>query len=796
MKKFYLIFCFAFSLFTNAQVITFPDANFKAKLLQSGVAFNDVSDELILDANNDGEIEVSEVQNVNVLNVSNANISDLTGISNFLALKFLICNNNLLTNITIDNSVSLMALNASYNQLTSININFDYTVENLDLSYNNFTSFVAENTYYEDGFNLSHNQLTGLTLNNVVFSSFSVDYNNLTSIQFIGNVNFLWPFASFTHNQFTLLDLSNASFATSCLLSLGYNPSDDVIFPEVVQPCVRYSSNNTSFDLGNYSMTGYSCDPEQQGQIQIQNCPNLRNLILKNGYNHTEHTCDEGGTIFQNPSLDLRIQNCPNLAYICADELEQPFVQATINEQGLQNQIQVNTYCTFTPGGTFYTIHGNTKFDSDANGCDTSDAVVPNQKFTITNGTQTSTIIANDLGGYGINVGTGTHTITPIVNSAGFTVSPSNIVVNFPAQSSPVIQNFCISALAPTHDFDITLIPIGVARPGFDANYKIVFKNKGNVVDNGSIKLAYQDDVLDFVSASQISNSNSAGNISWLFTNLQPFETRTIDITFNLNGPMETPPLNSNDVLLFTSSIGETGAVQPYRNTHLLNQIVVSSFDPNDKVCLEGQNLSSDFIGNYVSYKIRFENAGNFVAEKVVVKDVIDISKFDITTLTPIAGSHHFYTRITGNKVEFIFEDINLPFDNANNDGYVVFKIKLLPNVTENIPFDNQASIYFDYNFPIVTNTATSVIGILAAPTFDLTKQFTIFPVPAKNILQIKSNDVIEIRTIEIYNYLGQIVQKEIGNKQNIDVSRLIKGSYYLKIYANNIISVKPFLKE
>jgi uncharacterized repeat protein (TIGR01451 family) len=797
MNKCYFVFCLAFSVFASAQVINFPDANFKAKLLQSGVAFSEMNDELILDANNDGEIEVSEVQNVYALNVSNANISDLTGISSFSALKFLTCNNNSLTNITIDNSIALMALRANHNNLTSLNLDLSSAVEGVDLSYNNFSSFIIENTYVAENFNLSHNQLTSLTLNNSVFTYFMVDYNFLTSIEYQGNVSFSsGGFASFTHNQFTLLDLSNANFDPSCVLYLGYNPSDNVVFPDGSQPCVSYSSNNATFDMGNYSMVGYSCDPEQQGQIRILNCPNLTNLILKNGYNHTEHECNEGGTVFQNPSLDLTIQSCPNLSYICVDELEQPFVQARINQQGFQNQVQVNSYCSFIPGGEFYTITGNTKFDFNANGCDTSDTVVPNQRFTITNGTETSTIISSDLASYHINVGAGNHTITPIIeNPLAFSVSPANLSVNFPAQASPVNQDFCMSSLAPTHDFEITLIPIGVARPGFHANYKIVFKNTGNVIDTGSIVLTYQDTVLDFVSASTSPHTNSSGNLSWLFTNLMPFETRTINVTFNLNGPMETPSLNANDVLSFTSSIAETGATQPFSNNHLLNQTVVNSFDPNDKICLEGQNLSTSALGNYVSYRIRFENTGTFAAENIVVKDMIDSSKFDVSTVTPISGSHDFYTKITANKVEFIFENINLPFDDANNDGYVVFKIKLLPSVIENIPFSNEASIYFDYNFPIITNSATSVIGTLGTPNLDLTNQFTIFPVPAGNVLQIQSNDTIEIRTIEIYNNLGQLVQKELGNQQNIDVSQLTKGSYYLKIKSNDSSYTKTFIK-
>lgn len=799
MKHFYLIFCLAFSVFATGQIINFPDPNFKAKLLQLSFYHFPTGEDIPLDANNDGEIDMTEALAVDFLDVSSSNISNLTGISNFTNMWSLICSDNLLTTLTIDDSVHLEYLSASHNQLTS----FSFTphpnyFDSVDLSHNNFTSLVIENMHPYDGFNLSHNPLTSLTIINSSFGNFSLEYTNLSSVQFVGYVSFVD--ASFRNNQFTLLDLSGASFDDQFTLSLGNNVEDRVIFPAYDHPKIYYSSTNTFLDLGNFhgETDCFSSGPES-GKITIADSPNLVGVNLKNGFDHLPSMCYDFDEIedpyLRNP-ITLEISNCPNLTYICTDELEQNTFQSLINALGLQNQIQLNTYCTFTPGGIFYTVSGYTKFDSDANGCDASDALVPNQKFTITNGTQTSTIIADDLGNYTIDVGAGTHTITPIIDASGFNVSPSSITANFPTQTSPMSQNFCISAGTPIHDFEITLVPVDMSRPGFDANYKIIFKNTGNRIDNGNIVLAYQDDALDFVSSSQIPNSNSDGNLNWAFTNLAPFETRTIDVTFNLNSPMETPPLNNGDILNFTSSIAEDGASQPFPNNHLLNQTVVNSFDPNDKICLEGQNLSTDFVGNYISYRIRFENTGTFAAENIVVKDMIDATRFDITTLTPVTASHNFYTRIIDNKVEFVFENINLPFDDAHNDGYVIFKIKLLSTLTENIWVDNQASIYFDYNFPVVTNNATSIISNLATPTLDFTNQFVISPVPAKNTLNIHSNDNLEIRNVEIYNTLGQLVQTEIGNQQTIDVSRLTKGSYYLKIYTNELNSVEQFLKE
>jgi hypothetical protein len=153
-------------------------------------------------------------------------------------------------------------------------------------------------------------------------------------------------------------------------------------------------------------------------------------------------------------------------------------------------------------------------------------------------------------------------------------------------------------------------------------------------------------------------------------------------------------------------------------------------------------------VGKYVHYLIRFENKGTAEAQNVVVKDMIDTSKFDVSSLVVTQGSHPFVTRITEtNKVEFIFENINLPFDDATNDGYVAFKIKTKPSLVVGDSFSNTASIYFDYNFPIVTNTATtSVLQSLGTPDFEFDSYFKIYPNPVKNSLNIgcqKTNQAV-----------------------------------------------------
>src|SRR5690606_21833249 len=125
---------------------------------------------------------------------------------------------------------------------------------------------------------------------------------------------------------------------------------------------------------------------------------------------------------------------------------------------------------------------------------------------------------------------------------------------------------------------------------------------------------------------------------------------------------------------------------------------------------------------------IRFENEGNYPATDVVVKDLLDPQKFDISTLSPIHSTHDVVTRITGNKAEFIFENIMLPFDDENNDGYIVFKIKTQTDLIVGDSFSNMADIYFDFNYPIQTNTATTTISALATSSFDFSENVILYP--------------------------------------------------------------------
>lgn len=446
-----------------------------------------------------------------------------------------------------------------------------------------------------------------------------------------------------------------------------------------------------------------------------------------------------------------------------------------------------------------YSIQGNVRYDSNNNGCDASDPYRPNQKITFTNGSITGNLFANETGFYSYyNVQAGSNSFAPVLeNPSYFTISPPSASVVLSTTTNLFVQDFCISPNGTHNDLEITVSPISPARPGFDAFYKIIYKNKGTTTQNGSVSLSFDDSVMDLITATPVIDSQGANLLSWNFSNLLPFESREVYVTMNINSPTEIPPVNNGIILIYNASIIGATDETPSDNISTLNQTVVGSYDPNDKRCLEGNTISPSMVGQYVHYVIRFENTGTANAEFVVIRDVINTTKFDISSLVPLDGSHSFTTRILNtNQVEFIFENINLPFDDANNDGYVTFKIKTKPTLVVGNTFSNTANIYFDYNLPITTNTYTTTIQALGNQDFEFNSVFTLSPVPAKNNLTITTKQDVTISSVNIYNTLGQLVQVITNPNKTIDVSGLTTGSYFIKIISDKGSTSSKFIKE
>jgi Leucine-rich repeat (LRR) protein len=723
-------------------------------------------------------LDVSSLTNLQYLHchfnqLPSLNVSGLTN------LIFLACSNNLLPSLNVSGLTNLGTLYCHDNQLTSLNVSGLTNLESLYCNDNQISSLNVSglaNLRYLDCFN---NLLPSLNVSGLAnLQMLHCNNNQLTSLDVSGLTSL--QILQCNNNQLPSLNVSVMTNLQT--LDCSYNQLPNLNVSGLTNLQYLYCSSNLLPSLDVSGLTNLQqlyCSENQLPNLNVSGLTNLQylhcasnlltSLFIKNNNSNWE-------------SLDFS-ENL-NLQYICADEEDLSFVQSKINENNIGASCHVNSYCSFTPGGTFYAINGLNRLDSNNNGCDSSDGAFPNLKLNITNGTQTGSFIANEAGNYIVPVQAGTHTLTPVFeNPSYFNISPTTVTVDFPTEASPFTQNFCITPNGEHHDIEVTVIPIDVARPGFDASYKIIYKNKGNQIENASLNFDYNDNVMDFLNASVATTSQNSGLLAWNLGALLPLQSGTITVSFNMNTPMETPPLNGGDILAYTATIATIATDEsPTDNVFTLNQTVVNSYDPNDKICLEGSMIDPSKIGGYLHYQIRFENTGTYPAQNIVVKDMIDTTKFDITSLQITNSSHTCYTKITGDKVEFIFENINLPFDDATNDGYVVFKIKSLPTLTVNSTVSNSAAIYFDYNFPIITNTATSTYQLLNANSFVFENEFALYPNPVNDKFSIKTKNGLEIQSIEIYNTLGQIVLSFPKTSENIDISELQTGTYFVKV--------------
>lgn len=753
-------------------------------------------------------LDVTNLTNLITLNCTGNSITSLS-LENLTNLNYLYCSGNQLSDLNVSNLVHLNQLFCSSNQLSSLNVTNLSELTALDCSNNQITTLNTQTLSQLNSLSCSFNQLSSLNLSSLVnleYLDCSANLQlNLIDISTLVNLKRLICF----NNNMATLDVTNLVQLTTLHCNLNQITSLDLT-NNVNLIDIKVAGNLlTSLDLThNVNLENIDVSYNLLTNLDLSQL-SIVNAVPQHYYVDVSFNSNLTGLNLKNGILFgsfIEAVNCPNLRYICADEYNIAFILQYLNgstsgsSTTIIENIQVNSYCNFALGGVNNTINGQLTLDINNNGCDAADYNPLNIKVIINDGTDSGATFTNASGNYFFYNQTGNFTITPQFENPYFTVSPTSATLNFPnLDGSTQTQNFCITPNGIHNDVDITIIPSIPPRPGFDSFYQLVYKNKGNQVLSGVINFTFDDAVQDFVSSTPNITTQSTNNLSWNYSNLLPFETRIIDLVLNVNGPMETPPVNIDDILYFTSSISPfSGDATAEDNTFNFNQTVVGSYDPNDKTCLEGTSIPTTKVGDYLHYLIRFQNSGTAPAENIVVKDMIDTTKFDLASLQLTSTSHPQVTRITGNKVEFIFENIQLPAeqdDEPGSHGYVAFKIRTKNNLVLGNTVSNTANIYFDYNFPIVTNTATTTVAALGNNEFENTS-VSFSPNPVKSNLTITSNDTIT--SVQVFDVQGRLIATQLNNNSSatLDMSMQNSGVYFVKVITENAVKVEKIMKE
>ena len=624
---------------------------------------------------------------------------------------------------------------------------------------------------------------TNLNYLSISTSVSSIDLSGLDQVTYL----------SINDSQMSQLNMSGMDSLTDLFLQMTTLTSLDV---SNLQSLERLSVDSL-YDTGLSSLT-IGENPNFKGiwifddiieELDLSGCPNLEFLNVQfNSENHDVFVnLKNGNPVHALNSSAIRdfdfSDNNQYKMFVCVDEGELEYIQF------IESNALVSTYCTFTPGGDYNVITGSLLFDNEGDGCDNNDTVISNIKVDINNATQSGSSFSNS-GLYNFYTQEGTFIVTPDFENDLFTITPPFAEISFTEVDSLVtMQNFCLTPNGNHPDLDIVIVPFG-ARPGFDADYKIIYRNKGNQTLSGDIVFAYQEDELDFVSANPPQDTSALGTLTWNYVGLAPFEQREIFVTLNVNGPMEIPAVNIDDNLYFTATVGPLPSDDtPLDNVFGIKETVIGSFDPNDITCLEGRSVNPDKIGDYLHYNINFENTGTAPATFVVIKNVIDTSEFDITSFGMLGASHPVNATITGNKVEFYFNNINL---GPLGKGNVVFRIKTLSTLQANDDVTQQANIYFDYNWPIQTNDATTVFEVLNSGEFERDYTIKVYPNPSDGIMNISAAS--EIKSFELYDVQGRLLQA--GTNASFDTSGRAAGMYFVRVLTEGGMKVEKVFKK
>jgi uncharacterized repeat protein (TIGR01451 family) len=601
---------------------------------------------------------------------------------------------------------------------------------------------------------------------------------DLTGIAYFSNLSIL----DCSSNQLTSLTINN--MAALGALVINYNSISNL--------SITNCFNLRTFMCDGNAMTTIDLSTTAVGYYRIVNNPNLTYLNLKNGFN-------VGGAISSKaipPPLPPELHGNPNLQYICCDASEVTEVSNN-GELGvpIDNSITVNSYCTSAIGGSYNTINVTSTLN-----CGTSAVALANQKFKLNYGTSLNNYTYSNLQGNAtFYSGQNTITVTPVLeNPDYYTVTPESYSYTFTGTSETITPSFCYTPLGTHPDLEVNLIPQQRARPGFTCIYQLVYKNKGNQLQSGALTLAFNGTILSPVSATPATNTSTASSMTWNFQDLAPMETRYVLVYLNLNSPQATPAVNIGDVLQYQLSIASSGGDEtPADNVLVYNQTVVGSFDPNDKEVLEGESISIDRLGDYLHYVIRFQNTGTDYAENVVLKDLL-VFNLDWITAEVIGSSHPYRCTLTsGYQLEVFYDGINLPasaIDEAGSHGYFAFKIKPKSTLQVNSAIPNNANIYFDYNYPITTNTVTTTFTTLGIPKPEAVAAIRLYPNPTQNQLSIAvANDGI-ITDVTIANTLGQVI---LTTKQTtaVDLSSLAAGTYFVTVTTDKGRSTEKLIK-
>ncbi len=376
------------------------------------------------------------------------------------------------------------------------------------------------------------------------------------------------------------------------------------------------------------------------------------------------------------------------------------------------------------------------------------------------------------------------------------------------------------------HQVDVSAdVYVGGAAPGFSHYEYVRICNNGGTVATGVANYTYEsilgtpNNIYPYLgnnwyynaggnNSFTIGSQTAGNNISFNYT-IQPGACVGASIYFILPTNVALGTVLTS---ILTTNQPNDGNIA--NNVDTARTVVVGSYDPNDKRMMNHRS-GDDFEGGIfaqdtkMEYIVRFQNTGTAPARRVVIRDVLE-ANLRPETLTAMTMSHNGVARIeNGNELVVEFNNINLPDSSADlegSQGYIKFEIERNANLAIGTSIENSAAIYFDFNAPIITNTAISTLEERIVSVENLANNMEVRVMPNPFVSQIAVQYELQAASkvnVRLYNALGQVAVEmnpanQTAGQQSVILSteQLSSGIYYLEVQANEGKFVQKVVKQ
>lgn len=732
-----------------------------------------------VDVNEDGQIQLNEAEAITTLEIGSEDILSLNGIEAFSNLTTIKIGRTLIDSVDLTNNLQLVSINLADNELIDLQISSLQQLKRLALSNNELSNLDLSNLPKLEELDLRNNNFSSLNLSNLLkLNDLNLRDNYLSSLSLSGLPDLLD--INVTRNNLDSIDFSETPKLRSITIS---------------------GNNITNIDVKHLrdliSLVLHNCPIKT---LDIAGLSNLFTLWLTNS---SVETIFMKGT--SPDQSQLQFDGAP-LKYICTDGSYISEINEELSNENITDCL-VTSFCPYTDEGVFGGISGKVKIGQTIEDCDSSTNYLAfpklHTKWSNPNGLHFGVLIGTQDGFYDINF-YGSMTLTPALTYANEWqhIVPEFSAENYSSNPQNHIQDFCIIPVSDKLEAELNIIPLQEFRAGFESNLILMVRNTGTLPFSGTLTLNIPQDSLTYISSDYDPSLIESTSVSWEIQDLLPFNKINISTTFRLNSPMDTPPLTGGENIQLCVELNDG---DQYQNNICVSDFSVNSFDPNDKTYLGKDTITIDKIEELdkLTYLIRFENTGSAEAINIVISDALDNTFIIPSSIRILDASHDVKLEMGRNNVaNFIFPNIYLPFESGFNRGYVLFSVETRNgDISVNDQINNSAAIYFDFNFPIITNEASIWIIDEVSSTITTTNlsinSIKIFPNPSTGDFTIESEtnqNIIE--KIDWVDMNGKTQRIDNINSQNFKFSKtdLIPGVYSLRITTAKFVQIQKVI--